>query len=240
MRSREQIYFFFDQNRCTGCAACGVACKDWNGVPAGREVQWRRVYSTEAGTFPRVDVTHLCMSCLHCAEPACAKACPTGAIYKEEEHGFVIVNRDVCNGCRQCQVACPYGAPQYAPGEPKMMKCTFCHDRQAVGKKPACVDACPYEALDSGTEAALRARHGPDIAPLRAGTLEGIGAEHEATVPSLFVRARPLRIDPGAPRLTRKNGYAVGHTRPIAGPEETSWRERASTPYQRKPRKLGC
>lgn len=232
-----QQYFFFDQRRCTGCGACAVACKDWNDVPAGGETQWRRVYSTEFGRFPEVDVVHLCLSCLHCREPACAKACPTGAIVKQAATGAVLVDREVCRGCRQCQRACPFGAPQYVPGDARMMKCTFCVDRQAQGLKPACVDACPYFALDAGTEAELRARHGP-LTVLAAGELPGVDAEHAATGPSLFVERRTLRAT--GPGRMRQNGRIVAHLRPVPGPPSDEWQARARLPLVPKPPRNSC
>lgn len=232
-----QVFFFFDQARCTGCAACAIACKDWNKLPAGREMQWRRVYSTETGRFPRVDVAHLCLSCFHCAEPACAKACPTGAITKRDEDGAVLVDRDACRGCRQCETACPYGAPQYAPGDPRMMKCTFCIDRRAVGLKPACVDACPYFALDAGTESELTLTYGP-LHRLSADVLPGIGAEHAATQPGVFVKSRPQRATDNA--VMRRNGEIATQLRAVPGPTEAQWRERAATPYRPKPKSDQC
>lgn len=232
-----QVHFHFDARRCTGCGACAIACKDWNDVPAGSGTQWRRVITAEIGRFPEVDVVHFCLSCLHCAEPACAKACPTGAIRKDDATGAVLVDRDICRGCRECQRACPWGAPQYAPGDARMMKCTFCVDRQAQGLAPACVDACPYFALDAGTEAELRARHG-EMAPVAAGSLPAIDAEHEATRPSLFVERRPLRAEGEA--VLRRNGVVVAHLRTGPGPDEGEWRERARTPFVSKPRRDTC
>ncbi len=232
-----QRHFYFDQWRCTGCGACAVACKDWNDVPPAPEVQWRRVYTTEAGRFPDVDVAHLCVSCYHCAEPACAKACPTGAISKDAATGAVLVDRDVCKGCRECVAACPYGAPQHAPGDYRMSKCTFCGDRQAQGLQPACVDACPYFALDAGTEDELRRKYA-DLVPLTAGVLPGIDAEHAATRPSVFVKPRPLRATSG--EVTRRNGRAVAHLRPVPGPDEDTWRARAKEPFVNKPPRSQC
>jgi anaerobic dimethyl sulfoxide reductase subunit B (iron-sulfur subunit) len=232
-----QVFFYFDQSRCTGCGACAVACKDWNNVPAGAQAQWRRVYSFEAGRFPQVDVVHLCLSCCHCAEPACAKACPTGAIRKRAEDGAVLVNRDICRGCRSCQTACPYGAPQYAGGDYRMMKCTFCVDRQAQGLKPACVDACPYFALDAGTAEMLQSKYGV-LTVLGSGLIPGIDSEHEATRPCVFVKPRSLRAD--GPLVMRRNGGVVSHLRAVPGPPEEEWRARARVPFANKPRKVTC
>jgi anaerobic dimethyl sulfoxide reductase subunit B (iron-sulfur subunit) len=158
----KQMAFYFDQTRCMGCSTCVVSCKDWNDVKPG-PANWRRLTTVESGTFPKVGVFNLVMSCNHCANPACADACPVGAIYKRSEDGIVVVDRDKCQSLRSCAVACPYGAPQFADDKSEpvkqknwavahpMQKCTFCWDRLAVGLAPSCVASCPNRALDFGT-----------------------------------------------------------------------------------------
>ncbi|GAA6594006.1 molybdopterin-dependent oxidoreductase [Klebsiella pneumoniae] len=88
-------------------------------------------------------------------------------IYKRKD-GFVVVNEEVCIGCRYCHMACPYGAPQYNADKGHMTKCDGCHERVAEGKKPICVESCPLRALDFGPIAELRAKHGQlaAVAPL--------------------------------------------------------------------------
>jgi len=90
------------------------------------------------------------MSCMHCANPACEKVCPTGAIRKRAEDGVVLVDQSRCIGCRYCASACPFGAPQFEPGG-TMIKCDMCPDRLAEGKQPACAATCPTGALHFGT-----------------------------------------------------------------------------------------
>ncbi len=68
----------------------------------------------------------------------------------KRDDGFVVVNEDVCIGCRYCHMACPYGAPQYNAAKGHMTKCDGCHSRVADGKKPICVESCPLRALDFG------------------------------------------------------------------------------------------
>ena len=149
-----QLGFYFDQSRCTGCYACGIACRDWHDIQ-DTGVQWRRITSCESGTFPEVRLSYLSLSCNHCARPACVEACPVGAITKGKDDGVVAVDRARCLGrdnCGMfCREACPYDVPQFARGEDaKMQMCTLCADRRAEGKNPACVDACPLRALDWG------------------------------------------------------------------------------------------
>ena len=96
-----QYGFMFDMNRCYACQACSIACKDWNGLEPGAE-KWMGVYEWEQGTFPDIRLHALAFPCGHCEDPACAKACPNGALYKEDEFGAVLVDQDKCDGCRKC------------------------------------------------------------------------------------------------------------------------------------------
>jgi len=100
--------------------------------------------------------------CYHCEDPVCIKACPTGAIYKEEKYGAVLVEPDKCEGTRKCWKACPYGAPQYEGDEPgiKMSKCNMCIDRLEQGLKPICVLSCSMRAMEFAPISELERRYG--------------------------------------------------------------------------------
>jgi anaerobic dimethyl sulfoxide reductase subunit B (iron-sulfur subunit) len=87
------------------------------------------------------------------------EVCPAAAISKRED-GIVLIDQTKCIGCRYCQWACPYGAPQFREDLGVMTKCTFCEDLQAQGQNPACVDACVMRALDFGELEDLRAKYG--------------------------------------------------------------------------------
>lgn len=159
-----QIGWIIDLTRCTGCHTCEVACKmENNTLPelsplpvkspySAQQVNWRRVLEIESGRYPNVKRSFYTMSCHHCAHPACAAACPVGAIHKREGDGVVLLDQDKCIGCKYCAAACPYGAPQFNETTGVMEKCTFCVHRIDVGLKPACVDACLGEALQWSTD----------------------------------------------------------------------------------------
>jgi formate dehydrogenase iron-sulfur subunit len=86
--------------------------------------------------------------CRHCLEPACVSVCPVGAMVKTAD-GPVVYNYDLCMGCRYCMVACPYGIPRYEwdSAAPRVQKCNLCLERWNAGRRPACVEACPEQAL---------------------------------------------------------------------------------------------
>ena len=175
-----QYGFMFDMNRCYACQACSIACKDWHGIEPGAE-KFMTVYEWEEGTFPNIRLHSLAFPCAHCEDPACLKVCESGAIYKEDEFGAVLVDQDKCTGCRKCYSACPYGAPRFATDEPtcKMSKCDMCIDRLAEGKQPACTQSCPLRAFDFGPIDELIEKYGdvrycpllrPRSLPISSGT----------------------------------------------------------------------
>jgi anaerobic dimethyl sulfoxide reductase subunit B (iron-sulfur subunit) len=143
-----QLGFIHHNVDCIGCRACEIACKDKNGLPPGP--RFRRVQYIEGGTYPDVYAYKVNMSCNHCAEPACLPTCPTGAIFKRVEDGIVDIDSTLCIGCRRCEAACPFGAPQYNPETETVMKCNMCVDEIEAGRKPYCVMACMMRVLDIG------------------------------------------------------------------------------------------
>lgn len=169
-----QKAFYFDSSVCIGCKACQTACKDDNNLPLG--VLWRRVVEYGGGnwvvrngvpTANNVFSYFISTSCQHCEDPICMNVCPAAAISKRED-GIVLINPDQCIGCRYCEWACPYGAPQFIEEQGVMSKCDFCYDLQDQGLNPACVDACVMRCLDFGDLDELRAKYGgtAEIEPL--------------------------------------------------------------------------
>jgi len=143
-----QLGFIHNNVDCIGCRACEIACKDKNGLPPGP--RFRRVLYVEGGTYPEVYAYKVNLSCNHCAEPACLPTCPTGAIFKRKSDGIVDIDSTLCIGCRRCEAACPYGAPQFDVEENIVKKCNMCVDEIEAGRKPYCVAACMMRVLDIG------------------------------------------------------------------------------------------
>lgn len=170
----KQLAFYVDINKCSGCKACQVACKDKSNLPIG--VRWRRVFQYEGGEWinqngqmipSNVYAYSVSSACMHCVKPICMDVCPTSAITKRDD-GIVLINADMCIGCRYCSWACPYGAPQFNEELNVMTKCDMCYDLVDKGERPACVESCPYRAMDFGDLEELQAKYGTfaDPAPL--------------------------------------------------------------------------
>jgi formate dehydrogenase iron-sulfur subunit len=142
-----------DITKCIGCEECVLACKEENDLGpdrlrAGQEAV-DGLSSTRFSTILRYPDDHFVrQQCRHCLEPACVSACLVGAMQKTPA-GPVIYDSDLCMGCRYCLVACPYGIPRYEWEEaaPLVKKCTLCNHLIEKGEEPACVTACPEDAL---------------------------------------------------------------------------------------------
>ncbi len=156
-----QYGFFIDQSRCIGCNSCTVSCMQWNNIEPGN-IRLMRVQTWEENSFPNTRQHILPVNCYQCEDPLCVKACKTGAIYKEDKFGAVLVDSSKCVGCRSCWKACPYGAPQFASddAEAKMIKCDMCIDRVEKGQLPICVRSCSMRALEFGPLDELRKKYG--------------------------------------------------------------------------------
>jgi formate dehydrogenase iron-sulfur subunit len=154
-----------DTVRCIGCRSCEAACAEAHNLPAPdisdtsafekkrptSETQWTLVnrYKTEKG-----DV--FCKKqCMHCNQPGCVSACLVKAMQKRP-NGAVTWDTN-CMGCRFCMVSCPFDIPKFEYGSavPKIQKCSLCWERLQKGEKPACVEACPAEALTFNTRREL-------------------------------------------------------------------------------------
>ncbi|WP_010146608.1 nitrate reductase subunit beta [Serinicoccus profundi] len=92
--------------------------------------------------FEETFMFYLPRICEHCLNPSCAASCPSGAIYKREEDGIVLVDQDQCRGWRMCVTGCPYKKVYFNHKTGKAEKCTFCYPRIEVGIPTVCAETC--------------------------------------------------------------------------------------------------
>ncbi|MCP4194076.1 MAG: 4Fe-4S dicluster domain-containing protein [Planctomycetaceae bacterium] len=190
--------WFIDTRRCFGCHACEVSCKSENDVPLGNFI--RQTFYKDVGSYPKVARLFMPMSCQHCEDAPCIKACPCGALHKEAG-GTVAVNYDTCCGHGTCAEVCPYGAIYLDPVAKQAVKCHNCYHRTENGMEPACVPTCPSEAIYFGD------LNDPDskvsLAMAEAEAAEGVGQlrPEKNTKPRMWFSGRALvEAEPDIPR----------------------------------------
>ena len=185
-----------DVGACVGCRRCQHACRLENNIPSEPgNMHWIDVFEMENSTpitviesipptdgvidyddAPKDDHWYLSFNCFHCENAPCTRVCPTGATYTDED-GIVLINYDLCIGCRYCMAACPYNARRFNWWDPNLPssrispidgsevplndevpvrvrgvteKCTFCEHRTREGMSPICVEVCPVSARHFG------------------------------------------------------------------------------------------
>lgn len=141
----EQYSFEIDLDACSGCKACVAACHSLNGLEEG-EI-WRNVGLLSGGNDENPVIQHVTSACHHCLEPGCMSGCPVRAYEKDPVTGIVEHLDDQCIGCKYCMFTCPYDVPSYSKSKGIVRKCNMCVDRLRVGEAPACVQACPNQAI---------------------------------------------------------------------------------------------
>ena len=141
----QQYAFSVDLDKCTGCKACVTACHSLNGLDENET--WRAVGLLHGGDADSPMQQTVTTACHHCLEPACLKGCPVKAYEKDPVTGIVKHLDDQCIGCQYCTFTCPYEVPQFNRRLGIVRKCDLCSERLAVGEAPACVQACPNEAI---------------------------------------------------------------------------------------------
>lgn len=144
----QQLAMVIDAAKCIDCKGCVAACKVANDVPGGQFRNWIKSTPAAAPTPGKVAEKPKFQpgACMHCENPTCVTACPTGATYKDKETGEVVINEGLCIGCGNCIPACPYDARFRNAVTRKADKCNYCPERRAAGIPPACVDTCPTKA----------------------------------------------------------------------------------------------
>ncbi len=187
---------FVDTSVCIGCKACQVACKEWNELEADPDsfaevngqlkainftgnsydntghlsaTNWRHVRFIENISDDRTTTAWYMMSdsCKHCTQAGCLEVCPTHSLIRTDL-GNVVVQQDVCNGCRACIPACPYGVISYNQKTGRVNKCTLCDDRIHNGLETACAKACPTSSIQFGDVDALRVQARSRVTALKS------------------------------------------------------------------------
>jgi len=187
-----EVAIYYDSSKCTACKGCQIACKQWNQLPSDLTTEqyefsksyqnplelqpstWLLMSFSEVDKDVGIDWNFMRTACFHCTDAACEKACPVGAISKKD-NGSVVIDQDKCIGCRYCVSACPFGVPHWSEAENKTYKCRMCQDRignvdplSGEAAEPACVKACPTDALQFGPRSEMVALAQARVTELKA------------------------------------------------------------------------
>lgn len=177
--TKKRLGMLIDTKKCLlerDCTRCVEACNQAHNIPvfqnAGHQVKWIWEEPFE-DLFPSSETQYLeparkaaptPVLCNQCDSPPCVRVCPTGATWKREADGIVMMDWHRCIGCRYCMAACPYGSRSFNWVDPRtrlktlnpdfptrtqgvVEKCNFCAERLDKGQLPACVEVCPQKAL---------------------------------------------------------------------------------------------
>ncbi|MBM3253596.1 MAG: 4Fe-4S dicluster domain-containing protein [Candidatus Omnitrophica bacterium] len=137
-----------DIDRCLGCKSCELAC----GVEHSESKELHKAiveYPTPASRV-KVEASEdlsIPLACRQCEDAPCVKVCPTKALERTSQEEPVLINSELCIGCKWCILVCPFGVIRMDKTGKAILKCDMCFKRLLLGKIPSCVLACPTKAL---------------------------------------------------------------------------------------------
>jgi len=237
-RQQQEVAKLIDVTKCIGCKACQSACQEWNdlreevGVNEGSYTNphdltansWTLMRFAETEENGKLEWLIRKDGCMHCADPGCLKACPSPGAIIQYSNGIVDFQEEYCIGCGYCIAGCPFNIPRLSQKDSKAYKCTLCSDRVAVGLEPACIKACPTQALVFGSKEDMIDHANGRIADLRergydqAGLYDpaGVGGTHVMYVLHHADQPQLYNDLPKEPTISPTVGLWKGVLKPLA------------------------
>ncbi len=135
-------------DRCMGCKTCELACGVEHSQTQSLVTAIREAHPPRS----RVNVERGCgfavpLQCRQCENAPCVAICPTQALHRKDDDSPVLIDQARCIGCKWCVLACPFGVIRMDDASHAIIKCDQCFERVERGELPACVEACPTDAL---------------------------------------------------------------------------------------------
>jgi len=237
-RQQQEVAKLIDVTKCIGCKACQSACQEWNdlreevGINEGSyqnphdltENSWTLMRFAEHEQNGTLEWLIRKDGCMHCADPGCLKACPSPGAIIQYSNGIVDFQEEHCIGCGYCVAGCPFDVPRISKKDSKAYKCTLCSDRVSVGLEPACIKACPTQALVFGSKEDMIDHANDRIADLKergydqAGLYDpaGVGGTHVMYVLHHADQPQLYNDLPKEPAISPTVGLWKGVMKPLA------------------------
>ena len=237
-RHMTEVAKLIDVTKCIGCKACQSACQEWNdlreevGINEGSYQNphdltansWTLMRFAETEANGHLEWLIRKDGCMHCADPGCLKACPAPGAIVQYSNGIVDFHEENCIGCGYCIAGCPFNIPRLSKKDSKVYKCTLCSDRVSVGLEPACIKACPTQALVFGSKEDMIEHANERIVDLKERGFEhaglydpaGVGGTHVMYVLHHADQPQLYNDLPKDPAISPTVGLWKGIMKPLA------------------------
>ena len=135
-------------DKCLGCKSCEIACA----VEHSDSKELFQAIHESPVPCARVGVAQgegfaMPLQCRQCEDAPCVTICMTNALYRADQNSPVMIDHDLCIGCKYCVIVCPFGVIRIDEKARTVIKCDQCFERLSRDESPACVAACPTSAL---------------------------------------------------------------------------------------------